>query len=154
MSPSVRKIQARGFTLVEVLAIVVILGLTAMITGPSLARSFAGDPVNETVQQLSQAWLQARMAALDVGGVLECTAGRMRFVATGGRAEEYPLDSRVQVTWRGTIPAGSPARIIIDRKGRCVDLRVDLRYGTTSTTIQLSGLSGSSRREPTTGVGQ
>jgi hypothetical protein len=64
------------------------------------------------------------------------------------------LDARVQVTWRGTIPAGLPARIIIDRQGRCVDLRADLRYGTSSVTIQFSGLSGSSRREPPTGVGQ
>ena len=83
----------RGFTLVEILVVLAILGITAAAVVPALARATAEDDVTRTVRDVERVLLLARTRALE-----QATRVDITIVPEQGRywirsADGEPIDS-------------------------------------------------------------
>jgi prepilin-type N-terminal cleavage/methylation domain-containing protein len=139
-----------GYTLIELLAVVVVLGLAAGIGIPPLVRLAGGTPLERACALLRDGDARARMLARGTGRELafELDAGGMRC-----RAAREPLEALlpegVSAEWLAT--DGQPLRTLtIDSRGRSRDLSLRLRAVGASRRFHLLGLSGEWDEEPAT----
>lgn len=129
-----------GYTLIELLAVVVVLGLAAGIGIPPLVRLVGGSPLDRASHAVRAGDLQARQLArgtglnldlLDDGVASRTTTPEHRVVMEPGSS----------VAW--STPDGKPLRTLtIDSRGRSIDLLVEVRVGRDRRRYLVSGISG------------
>lgn len=136
--------RRRAYTLVEVMAVTVLLGLLATLGVPPMLRAMAGDPLERAAGRLVQAFRDARAQAY--GHRLELDLGAWGFAAAiigdGARAALPPvrLPESVQVTWTRR---GRPVtHLELDPRGHGLDLDVVLRQDERERLFTIDGLTG------------
>ncbi len=129
-----------AYTLIELLAVVVILGLAASLGVPSLVRSVNGQSLDRVCRDLRDAEHRARHLALGRGMELE--------LSTDGFActqPDLPCAFRAapggSVIWSNT-EGRSKKRLAINQRGRSEDLWVEVTLREQSRFFFVSGISG------------
>jgi prepilin-type N-terminal cleavage/methylation domain-containing protein len=105
---AVRRRRQRGFTLVEIMAVVVIIGLVALIGFPMMIRSVVRARVVSQVGVLKQAVAMARIRALKHGGNVA-----VRFLTTNAAQEGGEVIAWVDGDGDGSY--GPPAETLVGR---------------------------------------
>jgi prepilin-type N-terminal cleavage/methylation domain-containing protein len=108
LSFSSRRNRQRGFTLVEIMAVVVIIGLVALIGFPMMTRSVVRARILSEVGVLKQAIAMARIHALKQGGGVA-----VRFLTTNAPQEGGEVIAWVDVDGDGSY--GPPTEILVGR---------------------------------------
>jgi len=103
-----RSRQERGFTLVEIMAVVVIAGLVAVVGFPMMARSVVRARIVSQVGVLKQAVAMARIHALKQGGGVA-----VRFLTTNAAQEGGEVIAWVDRDGDGSY--GPPSEILVGR---------------------------------------
>jgi len=134
----------RAYTLVEVLAVTVLLGLVAGLGVPPLLRSIAGDPLGRAAGRLALAFRDARALAYGQRLGIELEAGGFTIAATDDRARSSlpgaRLPETVQATWSRN---GRPIRLLeLDARGHGLDTDVVLRQDARELHFTIDGLTG------------
>lgn len=137
-----RPVRNPGYTLIELLAVVVVLGLAAGIGIPPLVRMAGGTPLDRACATLrggdARARLLARETALDLTFDLEPTGLRCR---TARHPLEVSLPEGAIVTWLAV--DGRPLRsLAINPRGRSQDLIIQVTVARDARRFRLLGLSG------------
>jgi prepilin-type N-terminal cleavage/methylation domain-containing protein len=134
----------RAFTLVEVLAVTVLLGLVASLGVPPMLRAMAGDPLERAAGRLAQAFRDVRAQAY--GHRLDLELSTRGFSATAvdqGQRTVLPparLPETIQVAWTRQ---GRPApRLELDPRGHGLDTEVALRQDGRELLFTIDGLTG------------
>lgn len=91
----------RGFTLVEVVVVIAILGITAAAVVPALARVATEDDLTAATRQLETVFASARGQAVE-----RATSVGVTLVPETGRYWTTPVDGAVLDSGRLTFPAG------------------------------------------------
>lgn len=114
--------KARGFTLVEVVVVIAILGIAAGAAVPALLRSDAGDPVDVSAREVVSLLRSARRAAVErslpATVTIEPAGGRywvevgVPFAAESVSAGVIPLPSGVRL-----VGLENRARFVFDPTG-------------------------------------
>lgn len=148
ISASSRGRTARhAYTLVEVLAVTVLLGLVASLGIPPLLRSIAGDPLERAAGQLVLAYRDARAQAYGhrVRFALEPWgfSAASRDGLPAGLPEAH-LPDGIRVAWTC---AGRPVGVLdLDARGHGLDAGVVLRRDERAVGFMVDGLTGQWRR--------
>jgi len=100
--------QARGFTLVEIMTVMVIIGMVALIGFPMMARSVVRARIVSQVGVLKQAVAMARIHALKQGGGVA-----VRFLTTNAAREGGEVIAWVDGDGDGSY--GPPSEILVGR---------------------------------------
>ena len=124
--------QEHGFTLVEIMAVVVIIGLVAVIGFPMMARAVVRARVLSQVGVLKQAVAMARIHALKRGGGVA-----VRFLTTNAAQEGGEVIAWVDSDGNGSY--GPPAEILVGRWP--VKNRVILKPDPGNALFKLGGTS-------------
>lgn len=151
-TPPPRPPAPRGaYTLVEVLAVTVMLGLLAGLGAPPLLRAIAGDPLVRAADHLAQAFRDARSQAYGHRLRLELEAsGFIAMITVDGVRSRLP-DTRVpesiQLSWSRD---GRPARLLeCDARGHSLDTDVVLQQDARELRYAINGLTGAWVRRTT-----
>jgi type II secretion system protein H len=108
-----------GFTLVEVVIVLAILGIVAAVTAPSLATLGRQDELTEAANSVARLLRQARLAALEravpVSAVIE-PAGRKYLVSV--ESDDAPV-----ILAQGSMPLPPSVRLLSDRPRVRFDFR-------------------------------
>lgn len=139
-----------AYTLIELLAVVMVLSLMAGLTVPTLARRAAGDPVDAAIARLLDEEARVRCLAVGRGASLELASDGFiaafdvsADVAAGAAdAAELPLHLGGLLTTSWSDHDQPVARLRIDRYGRSRDLVLAVDDGRTVRRYRLAGLSG------------
>lgn len=123
-------------TLVEVLAVVVLLGLVAAVVAPSLLRARTGTAAPDLARCLDEARLAAMGRGLTVDLVTQgLTWPRTPTAMADGRLPE------ASCSWQDA--RGQPIdRLAIDAHGRHQDLRLTLTTAAGVSAWQIQGIAG------------
>jgi prepilin-type N-terminal cleavage/methylation domain-containing protein len=127
-----------GYTLVEVLAVTVVLGLLAGIGVPPLVRTIAGDPLARASATLARDLRDARAAAF--GRPLALTLAADGFASADGRPSASRLPATVQAEWRRD--SRTATRLELDRRGHGPDTALILRHEGRELRYAIDGLTG------------
>lgn len=93
MSPS----AADGFTLLEVSVVLVLMGLLALLTGPSLLTAWRGDPASAAADRVREVLLSARHVSAASGRPVRVTPVRGgRALLVGDSTVSLPPGARVR----------------------------------------------------------
>jgi len=103
-----RSCQERGFTLVEIMTVMVIIGMVALIGLPMMARSVVRARILSQVGVLKQAVAMARIRALKQGGGVA-----VRFLTTNAAREGGEVIAWVDGDGDGSY--GPPTEILVGR---------------------------------------
>ena len=133
-----------AYTLVEVLAVTVLLGLVASLGVPPMLRAMTGDPLDRAAGRMAQAFRDVRAQAYGHRLVLELTAaGFTATVSDDGVRSVLPplrLPEDIQATWTRR---GRPApRLELDPRGHGLDTEVTLRLDERELSFAIDGLTG------------
>ncbi|MBA3938949.1 MAG: type II secretion system protein [Planctomycetes bacterium] len=131
-----------GYTLVELLAVVLILGMLTVLAGPILVRRLQVDPVAAASEGLRQAQAEVRRLAVGSGARLSLRSDGLEWRGPAGLGVAYHCPDGVAVQWRGLAPALPMADLVIDARGRSGDVLVTISKGPARATWVISGLSG------------
>ena len=133
-----------AFTLVEVLAVTVLLGVLATLGVPPMLRAMAGDPLERAAAQLTRSFRDVR--ALAYGHRLDLELAVWGFSAAlldnGARTDLQParLPESIQVFWTRR---GRPVqRLELDARGHGLDTDVTLRQDERERSFTIDGLTG------------
>ncbi len=138
-----------GYTLIELLAVTVVMGLAAGIAVPGLVRAAGGDRLAEAASRLEREERQVRRLSHGTGAVLEVeSSGWSGRVGDGEVAYHLPLD--IEATWRSG--GRMLSRLAIDARGLSGDYEVTLRMGDRERSFLIAGLSGEWRARPDPGA--
>jgi prepilin-type N-terminal cleavage/methylation domain-containing protein len=136
--------RRHAFTLVEVMAVTVLLGVLASLGVPPMLRAMAGDPLERAAAQITLSFRDLRAQAY--GHRLELDLAAWGFAAAriedGGRATLPPfrLPETIQVSWTRR---GRPVtRLEIDPRGHGFDHEVVLRQDEREKPFTIDGLTG------------
>lgn len=136
-----------AYTLIELLAVVVLLALLAGLALPALVRTARTDPLDRAVSAARSACHQLRVLAVGSAVHAELTpAGFTAYRIRDGGNEgatlvDLRLDADLDMTWSNG--SGNPlTRIAIDHRGRSEDLLVTMRAGSRHRRFRISGISG------------
>ena len=139
--PCSRAMRRRGYTLIEVLAVVAILGLVAVAVSPSLARALVTDPVARAARLVRDADRAARQQAAGGGAVLVIRDGRLLTTVANEVISTLTLPNTVSVAW--STDSGAPVESLsLDRGGRSIDVFIDIRSPTLTKRFHILGLTG------------
>jgi prepilin-type N-terminal cleavage/methylation domain-containing protein len=108
LSFSSRRSRERGFTLVEIMIVMVIIGMVALIGFPMMARSVVRARIVSQVGVLKQAVAMARIHALKQGGGVA-----VRFLTTNAAREGGEVIAWVDGDGDGSY--GPPSEILVGR---------------------------------------
>jgi prepilin-type N-terminal cleavage/methylation domain-containing protein len=132
-------VHRTAYTLIELLAVVVVLGMLASIGIPPLARAATGTPLERACRAVQTCEQRARQDARGTGVDLDLTADGIHPV--GAPPAEALVGPEVALAWRSA--ADAPLRRLhIDRHARSVDLVVEIRHGELRRRFLVSGISG------------
>jgi prepilin-type N-terminal cleavage/methylation domain-containing protein len=136
--------RRQAYTLVEVLAVTVLLGLIAGLASPSLLRAVTGDPLRRAADRLALAYRDVRAQAF--GRHLSLELEPWGFSATshaGGQRVALPstrLPEVIQVSW---IRDGRSVHLVdIDPRGHGPDLDVAVLQDARELRYTVDGLTG------------
>jgi prepilin-type N-terminal cleavage/methylation domain-containing protein len=133
-----------GYTLVEVLAVSVLLGLLAALGVPPLMRAITGDPLARAAQQLAQTFRDARAQAFGHRLSLDLEPwGFTAAIADDGARTALPsvhLPDSVYVSWTRT--STSVRQLLLDARGHGLDTDVYLHQGGQDLVFTIDGLTG------------
>jgi prepilin-type N-terminal cleavage/methylation domain-containing protein len=138
--------RSRGFTLIETLVVMALLGILAAVAFPRLARSTTSMSVRGSKQRVASYLAVARSAAIQRGRVA-------RFVRTGNTIKVLVDSANTQATFARVIDLGAdqgvtvtPTRdtIAFDPRGLAFGFngtaRIVLRKGTYSDSVCVIGM--------------
>ena len=133
--------RRRAYTLVEVLAVTVLLGVLATLGVPPMLRAMAGDPLERAAAQLARGYRDARAQAFGRRLDLELASwGFAAASADGGRLAPTRLPDEFQVSWTRN---GKPVpQHGIDARGHALDLDVAVRDADRELFYTVDGLTG------------
>ncbi len=141
--PTVRAMHRPGFTLVEILAVVTIMGLLAAVGVPVVVGWAGAAREREWYPRLQDAERSVRIAAIGQGRVVELLADGL---AERDQRSGAPHDLvRIPESWRliWEAPDGAAlGRLAYDHHGRSSDVRLRARVGDREFHATLSGLTG------------
>ncbi len=99
----------RGFTLIDVLVVLVLLGIMAAVTIPALGRVAAGDPLSGAADEVTGVLRQARKTAVERGKMVQVT------IAPGeARYWVWITGDDTSVLAEGTFALGTAVGLIAD----------------------------------------
>lgn len=130
-----------AYTLVEVLAVTVLLGLLATLGAPPMLRAMAGDPLERAAARLIQGFRDTRAQAY--GHRLELELDASGFIPVRGDGQDAApvrLGEAVQVSWSRRNQ--QVARLSIDPRGHSLDLDVTMRLDERELSYAVDGLTG------------
>lgn len=130
-----------GYTLIEVLAVVALLGLVAVLVAPSLTRAVMTDPVARGARLARDADRAARQHAVGQGAVLSLRDGRLVTTVAKEPIASTPMPDGTTVRWRAVDDTPLEA-VAFDRGGRSVDLLVEISSPTQQRRYRILGLTG------------
>ena len=131
-----------AYTLIETLAVLVVLGLVAALGVPALVRTAGGDPLSRAVATAASVDQRLRQAAIGRGGELRFTQGHLEAWVTGEPTPREVMDPGFTMSGR-LLPRGELLRtLLIDADGRSVDAEVVFTGGDRRQRITVHGLSG------------
>jgi len=100
-------VRRRGFTLLEVIVTIAVIGLIAALVAPAVGRSTAKQAERRALMELSGVFLAQRVEAIDAGATATVTLrageGALRASSTGG-------GERVWKNWRAPLMHASGER--------------------------------------------
>jgi prepilin-type N-terminal cleavage/methylation domain-containing protein len=139
--------RRRAYTLIELLAVVVLLALLASLALPALVRAAGSDPLDQAVAALRGAEHQLRV--LSVGAATQAELGAAGFTGhrlSAGHGEsatlvELRLEPALELTWNNA-HGNALTSIAFDHRGRSEDLEVTVRAGSRQRRFRIAGISG------------
>jgi prepilin-type N-terminal cleavage/methylation domain-containing protein len=135
-----------GYTLIELLAVVMVLGLVSAVVAPAFTRSASGDPIDHAVAALHAGDHRMRLHAIGSGGRTVLEAHGFTYAPAVDDKNDDPgivvaLDSDIEVTWTDD-RQNSLREVTIDPRGRTRDLGVAIRARGSQRSFQIHGISG------------
>lgn len=134
----------RAYTLVEVLAVTVLLGVVASLGVPPLLRAISGDALARAADRLAQSFRDAR--AQGYGQRLDFDLDSWGFAAVAGEGRarttvaEVRLGDGIQAGWTRN---GRPLRRLeLDPRGHGLDATLALRQDGRELRFAIDGLTG------------
>jgi len=154
--------QRRGFTLIEMLAVVILLGLISSVAVVSLARADHAAALQSARWGFANLAAQARLAARTEGSAViirpndsgsHLSAGLAFPVEKGWSASlDLPRDVTIRVLDAHANRTGPLGRLLIDRTGRSVDVIITIESGTAGGERWfMHGLTGHLTRQSVEG---
>ncbi len=128
-----------GLTLVELLAVMVLLALAMVLLGPGVLRRLQRDPLAAAVAGIQSFDQQARLHAQGRGAVIHLDATSLSCPGIAGTAPVLHLPHGITATWR---LASGGSDLAIDARGRSVDADLILEQETVRHRYRLHGLPG------------
>lgn len=136
----------RGFTLIELIVVLAVLGLIAVITTAMLPRDYAGETVRAAAREVDAGLRAARSLAItanrDESFAVDVQSRLIR-VGSGGRSRRLPsaLDIRI-VTTTGERIGSTGGAIVFFPDGTSTGGSVELRQGGQSSIVVVDWLTG------------
>lgn len=136
--------RQRAYTLVEVLAVTVLLGLVASLGVPSLLRAISGDPLDRAAGRLAQAFRDTRAQAY--GHHLSMRLESWGFTSVSGNdgvrttLPTARVPESVQLSW--TRNSRAVDLLDLDPRGHGPDTEVALRQDDRELLFTIDGLTG------------
>lgn len=127
-----------AYTLVEVLAVTVLLGLLATLGVPPLLRTISGDPLGKAADRLVLAFRDTR--AKSFGRPANFTLEPWGFSADGVTDPAARLPDSIRATW--TRNGLGVRQLLLDSRGHGPDTDVLLRLDDRELRFALDGLTG------------
>lgn len=134
----------RAFTLIETLAVVVLLGIIASVATVSLAGASDQAGLQQTIAAVREADVRARLVARSGAATsLGMPASRDSIVlaASGGDRREFQAGNELRVHMLDS--QGEPLQLVhVDTRGRSVDYAVLIQGPSHTATVTFAGLTG------------
>ena len=134
-----------GMTLLELLAVLLLLGLLAGMLGPSLIRRAHSDPQQAARNALQQALERTILRLRDHGGGVIRPAPDGFLVEDAVGRERHALPPGTHCTW--TLPAAAQGVLTVDGDGTTHDAELHLAGTGWSCRLHLPGLAGGRLRD-------
>lgn len=131
--------RLRGYTLVELLAVVILLGLMAGLGVPALVRMAQGDPLDRAIASLRSSISDLRRSAFGSGCQVDVTMSG--WISDGRQLPALRVDPAIHLTWLQT-DGQILQQLIFDRKGRSTDWQIEIRHEDRRKFYRISGISG------------
>lgn len=100
--PALRRAAARGFTLLEMMAVVAIIGVLVAVATPRMVQIIKDRRVEETAKNVGRTFTQARVRAMARG-----TATLFRFTSTPSGSPKLEIRESIAGGVDGSLPGGS-----------------------------------------------
>lgn len=134
-------------TLIELLAVTLLLGGSCVIGATALSRTLRHDPVLTFHQRLPDLWSRCRdLARTHGGGELELSSHRLFFRGRRGEQQEFLVPMDLALAWLGEDGKSSIRSVSFDSSGQSVDVRLRLTSQAQTYHCLISGLTGAISR--------
>jgi type II secretory pathway pseudopilin PulG len=147
--PTPHKSQLHAFTLIETLAVVMLIGLAAIVMTPMLAGATDSTRLNDAVRRFLDLDTRARLLAHQESGLMLRIEDEACVVVVD--AESDVQESTPIVQWAHgtqiqlkieTADGRTVDSIMYDRGGRSVDFDVVITAGELRSSLSVAGLTG------------
>lgn len=130
----------RAYTLLEVLAVTVLLGLLVSLGAPPLLRVISGDPLERAAGQLAVGFRDARAQAYGRQIRMQLEPWGFTAVPADAAASTTRIADDIAVIWTRK---GHPIRSLdLDPRGHGLDAEVALRRDERTVAFTVDGLTG------------
>lgn len=137
--------SVKGFSLVEILAVLVLVGLMATVVGSGFARSLKGAKIRSAGKDLVAALRYTRSQAIlhHKEQVLQLNAGEGNYVAPGKKTVELPESIEIKfLTAESEVTGDQTGNIRFYPDGASTGGQIELSAGTRSWTAHVVWLTG------------